>query len=280
METHLAAYKKHVLGTDQSGAWGGRPNGKTYPHILAADEFRLNIVDSARGEFWNYVESVEETAVRLKLHRDFRHLNSSQALAFNLFFPFLSGSGTDRNSLLLALGLTEEPIRDWQFEKVIDPKEKTNFDVWFQLSSLKQVGIEVKLTERHFGAAVPNPHRLDKLENLYRPRLDSKIPSSELEPNQFFARYQILRNISYAGPGCTVLFVVPRANEGLRDGVAYIESLFLQSTAVRCLALEDVLESLRSSVRSPALRHHLERVAEKYLLPEVDGSSSPGRNRE
>src|SRR4051812_16548522 len=101
LREHLAKYKQEVLGEAESGSW--RDHGP-YPHILPESKQALNIIPEVRAEFWDYIEECQATeSRRVKLHRDFAHLNSSQALAFNLFFPFLGSSKRRADILLGAL---------------------------------------------------------------------------------------------------------------------------------------------------------------------------------
>ena len=79
---HLTNYKKHSLRVVEDGIWAKSRSGQTYPHILPADQYRLNILETIRDAFFAYEESHP-----IKFHTDFHHLNSSQALCFNLFFP-------------------------------------------------------------------------------------------------------------------------------------------------------------------------------------------------
>ena len=63
-----------------------------------------------------------------KRHRYFHHLNSSQAFAFNLFFPYFSGEPESASALLRALG-QEGILAGWEPEAVPVPDEETNIDV-------------------------------------------------------------------------------------------------------------------------------------------------------
>lgn len=63
---HLAEYRSEDMGVQQLGEWRGRP----YPHILPRSNYRDNLLPSIREEFWTSSFS------RIKLHRDFSHLNS------------------------------------------------------------------------------------------------------------------------------------------------------------------------------------------------------------
>ena len=66
--------------TKNDGNW----RGKFYPHILPKEKKDLNIIEGIRNDFWPYLNKTD-----IKLHQYFHHLNSSQALCFNLFFPLI-----------------------------------------------------------------------------------------------------------------------------------------------------------------------------------------------
>jgi hypothetical protein len=94
---HAADYKRTVLGVTEDGLWKGKP----YPHILPYKLDRLNILPSIRDQFWTQFPDME-----IQLHRDFHHLNSSQAVAFNLFYPAMVG--LDAGTLLTQMGIHKD----------------------------------------------------------------------------------------------------------------------------------------------------------------------------
>src|SRR5690242_9119482 len=113
---------------DGNGSGAGEPS--TSPDILPKDQYRLNILSGIRERFWRWFETVD-----LPLTRDpfFHHLNSSQALAFNLFFPFVDESTKRVDSRLLqALGLSADLSYVGEFEKVLDRAENTSFDFYLE----------------------------------------------------------------------------------------------------------------------------------------------------
>lgn len=118
---HLCRYKTVRLGIAEDGIWAR--TGRPYPHILPVAQLEQNILPGLRDAFWPYAH-----AEGIKLHRDFHHLNSSQAFAFNLFFPFFPPDG-DPRPLLAALELPTLPVAHWGFEAVLDTDEGSNFDV-------------------------------------------------------------------------------------------------------------------------------------------------------
>jgi hypothetical protein len=131
----------------------------------------------------------------IKLHMYFHHLSSSQAFAFNLFFPFfLSGPGPARE-LSGALGVDQDVTSDWQFEHIPDRDEGTNADVMWRTSEAR-VFCEVKLSETGFGTAKNDVEHQLKLVKIYRPRLNNIVSRDLLQEATFFKNYQLLRNIS------------------------------------------------------------------------------------
>jgi hypothetical protein len=157
---------------EENGIWVR--NQRAYPHILPAHLKRLNIHEPIRAEFWRHHRDNP-----VKLHRDFHHLTSSQALAFNLFFPFFGLETGNPNLLLTALEIEPGEVTRWSFEHVPDPEEGTSFDFFVELTSGHRVVVEVKLSESGFGRCVADDAHREKLRQVYRPRLKTKVQPLE-----------------------------------------------------------------------------------------------------
>ena len=127
LRKHLGEYKANRLGVREAGIY--RKTGHAYRHLLPSALRYLNLLESIRAEFRDYLR--HNPTVRL--HPDFHHLNSSQALAFNLFYPYLSAGGEASRWIAQALGPGGD-VREWHFEHVPDPEEGTNVDVAWQNS--------------------------------------------------------------------------------------------------------------------------------------------------
>ena len=121
LEQHLSRYRRDRLGVSHCGTFRHKGVDRPYGHILPRDLRWLNIPEPFRSEVRGYVSREE----RIQLHRYFHHLNSSQAFALSLFYPYLTLA---TNSLATALGV--ESIERWSFEEVPDPDEGTNVDVF------------------------------------------------------------------------------------------------------------------------------------------------------
>lgn len=262
----LALYKVEHLKVGECGNWSG--NG-TRPHILPGhpEAKRLNILEPYRDDFWDYFRSV---APPIGLHRDFAHLNSSQAMCFNLFFPLVHEKAYPL--LLKALGVKGEEAdeRESRFEMVLDEEESTNFDFHLRLRSGRRLLFEVKFTEQDFGTRKPSPGALKKAGEIYRPRLAGKVPAEYLEADRLFAHYQILRNMSYLDAVCGdhLFFVYPHANRELdahRKAIAEIGSGRLKK-CFGIIFLERMVARLRAATGGhDRLRRHYAEFAQKYM---------------
>jgi hypothetical protein len=268
IKLHLASYKITRLGVGQNGFWKRRDN--TYPHILPEQFREYNILEPYRNEFWKYYAEQEKLGT-LKLHRDFHHLNSSQAMCFNLFFPFVHDN-SKQHLLLEILGFNERGVKEIDFERIADPEEGTNFDFYLKLTSDRRVFFELKLSENDFGMAKPDQRHLEKLRTIYEPCLAGKVPEECLHPDVFFQHYQILRNISYVDSQSAdrLFFIFPRKNEKLSKGEEFIRSNLSEHVKekVAIYFLEDLVQSILnlSNFRDAIFRTYYLLFKEKYIL--------------
>jgi restriction endonuclease-like protein len=135
-------------------------------------------------------------ADRWKLHKYFHHLSSSQALAFNVFFPLYPDVPSGMTATRRVLGLPVDAICRLRFEAVLDAVEGTNIDALIVTDEGTRTIVEVKLTERAFGRAREDDRHLTKLASVYRPLLFGRVDDSCLEPSTFFRDYQLYRNLA------------------------------------------------------------------------------------
>jgi hypothetical protein len=265
MKAHLTRYKRERLGVLDDGIY--KKNGNPYSHILPERLRRLNILESIRREFWQFVDS---QVPALALHRDFHHLNSSQAFAFNLFFPW-TGLGCAAGPLLSALQLDSRPVRQWTFECMPDAADGTVVDLHAEREGGARLLIDVKLTEGGFSGCDPDERHQQKLLETYSPRLTGKVTAECLSEPVFFPNYQLLRNVSRleTGRGDMLILVVPRANEpAWQQGNDFCRQRLAPAAqpALKLVAVEDVLSSLTGAEAIPyRFRAHLDLLCEKYL---------------
>jgi hypothetical protein len=264
LREHLAEYKRTRLGVRQDGVW--LKNGQSYPHILPRKLRRLNILEAIRREFW-----LHRRDRQIELHRDFHHLTSSQAMAFNLFFPFFGLGNGHSQALLDGLGLQSGSIAEWGFERVLDPAEGTNFDFHLAYADGRQVFFEAKLCESGFGKAKRNARHSKKLDDLYRARLLGNVGDANLAEQVFLQNYQLLRNVSYlhADANHQLVLICPKANDRLQKGLRFLEDALTSELrgSVRVVYLETLMGRLRNHPGLEGrLAAHIDLMGEKYLI--------------
>jgi hypothetical protein len=260
----LSTYKRDVLGVEEDGIW--LRNRKRYPHILPQEKYQLNILLSFRDEFWKWFPSQ-----RIQLHSDFHHLNSSQAVCFNLFFPMLTGDGQGLAALLSAMDVVGLPKAGASFEYEPYPDEGTCIDFSVPLQSGARINFEIKYTESEFGSAKADEAHLEKFNRTYQSRLAGRFEESFCCAARFLEHYQIARNIWQLdeAAGDTAVFLFPKANTCLRREEETIRTCAVEPfrSRIRILYLEDLIVGLhrRLEPSDPARRQHLEEFRLKYF---------------
>ncbi|MBR0798714.1 hypothetical protein JQ615_25320 [Bradyrhizobium jicamae] len=262
LQSHLADYAKNALQVLEAGTYRGKP----YPHILPKRRQALNLLESPRTALQAYLE----THPGIKLHKYFHHLNSSQAFAFNLFFPFFSSGPGPARVLSRALGVDQDVTSDWEFEHIADPDEGTNADVMWRASEAT-VFCEVKLSETGFGTTRNDLEHQKKLEEIYRPRLTDMVSADLLNGTTFFKNYQLLRNISLLSSNAKdrLVILLPLANRSLHKPLQMILSGVNPQFRHRITVayVEECLSSLEASAHLPEeLRAYASKLIEKYVV--------------
>jgi len=274
LRAHLAKYKFRVLRVLESGAVKGARTGVVAkrPYILPAEAIQLNILAPFRERFWAEFAGAGGTEARkLELQRDFAHLTSSQALCFNLFYPLVADRSWAETFVQGVLGLKKATPKRLAFEYVEDPEEATHFDFFAELEGGGKIYFATKLTELGFGSTALDERDREKLSRVYLPRLSALVDAKWLEPDAFFRRYQLLRNLcSLDKPDNLLYLVLPAANESLRKALQVLPEITggALKDRVRPLYLEEVVEKVKPLLRGKdeALKRHYREFEEKYLI--------------
>jgi hypothetical protein len=260
LKDHLSQYKVSKLGITANGIWSR--NKKPYSHILPAARKFDNFLGAFREELRSLVEE-----------SDFHHLNSSQAMCLNLFYP-LAADEENRKILTDALGSAAEMARgkSWSFEKVLDEEENTNFDFLYRTSGGATAFFEIKLSEGGFGTAKNDERHRGKLSKIYEPHLKRRVDPTLLEEKKFFSTYQLCRNFSYLQrPGDQLLIVYPKANKGLTKELDAFLGLVNEEHRghVKAVHLETLVPRILDRLPGDAtrLQQHYREFAAKYLPP-------------
>jgi hypothetical protein len=260
LKMHLSQYKVARMGVSENGVW--RKNGQQYSHILPFQHQKLNILEPFRQLFWDYFAKAGIT-----LHRDFHHLTSSQAMCFNLFFPFMSDGNADLQLLPDVLGM-DKPISNPRFEFILNSIEGTNFDFCLNGRGARYL-FEVKLTEPNFGTTKRDDTHKKKFEEVYQPRLAVMLQDPFCSCEFFLKHYQLMRNV-WNLTFCEadrLFLVVPRANLSATAKLALLETCLPESyrRRVTICFLEDVVRDIDSVTASCGLKEHFRLFREKYL---------------
>lgn len=261
LQSHLENYMSKRLGVFENGIY----RDKSYPHILPLNLKYLNLLEFVRAELQEHLNQNK----KIKFHQYFHHLNSSQAFAFNLFYPYFSKNGQTACALSKALGVEMEGLAWWQFEWIPDVIEGTNIDVAWRTDKDVTVYCEVKLSEVEFGTAENDERHLKKLAEIYRPRLLGLIDESLLEEQTFFKHYQLLRNLSFLSDRKSHLVILlPRENLSLMPQLNRVMNALNPNIAnhVHIAYIEDVINRLKTDEIIPTdLGLYANALAEKYI---------------
>jgi len=269
IKKHLSDYKIPYLGIKEDGTWRGRQ----YPHILPSEHYKLNILGTIRDQFWNYYES-GESGLNQKRHINFHHLNSSQAMCFNLFFPFIMENYRYLTILLDTLKLPKENVSEVSFEKVINAEEGTNFDFYIKYYNGMQVLFEVKFSENGFGSARNDQRHREKYNSIYKKLIENVISKKFQAHSLFFKHYQLIRNLAYLGEGeqNNLYFIYPIENRSLDRKVDQLLPAILErrfEDRVNVGHIENIISALVSRCEDQnhqLLKKHFEWFIRKYII--------------
>jgi hypothetical protein len=266
---HLGNYRKYVLNISKPGlfAYGSKKYKKD--HILPLNNSKLNILGKYRQEFWASTHS------KISFHRYFHHLNSSQALCINLFFPFIHEQVM--NFLLSQMGIkgvTTISFSAFEFssdlEKTHPGQRSTNFDFFLQLGDKGKLYFEIKYTEDGFGRAPLDDSHIAKFEHTYKSLLTGNpyIKLKYQKMSRFLECYQISRNLVHISNSADVVFIIPRNNKVIFRQATNARDHILTASGRKhfhLVFLEDLIPNLVANVKNQKLRDHLGQFKEKYL---------------
>ena len=265
----LGRYKKNVLCISEPGIYKYR--GKEYKkdHILPAGESnkRLNILKPYRDAFFQDKHS------KISFHKYFNHLNSSQALCINLFYPLLKEGNT--NVILGCLNMLQD-IKEYAFEKesplecTLRNERKTNFDFYMHSGSNADIYFEIKYTEGGFGKVKNDKEHKRKFEFTYEKLLKNNryIRNEFKNMDSFFSHYQILRNLIHLQNNSAVVFLFPKKNKRVNDQAIFARDTILNALGRKffhIIYLEDFVDCIQANIKAPDLITHYTQFRDKYL---------------
>jgi hypothetical protein len=252
IKSHLAEYKNKVLNVSANGTW--KKNNKQYAHILPEILQEKNILNSDYHKM--IIDEIVNTNV--KLHSDFHHLNSSQALCFNLFYPLFL-----ENLFFVLFNNQNEIVENYEFEHIEDKHEKTNFDLFVKTNRLRYY-FEIKYTENEFGKAKSNVGHILKYNEVYKDKI--KI-FKDVSMEMFFSHYQIFRNLIYNNG--RNIFVFPSNRCDLKNAIVEVIKNHCteeQRKHIVILSIEEIIKIiLDKESGNRKIVNHYKLFEEKYF---------------
>ncbi len=267
---HLSRYKVDSLGIREDGIFRYRKRNIPKSHILPIALRDRNILEQYRHEFFTSSHS------KISFHRYFHHLNSSQALCINFFYPLIA-----ENKLELFLKfLGVDPVSDFEalFEKESDiekAKRRTSFDFFMRLDGIRKIYVEVKYTEQGFARAKHDEEHRKKFHETYLPLLKDKedflVPECRDE-SFFLDHYQVLRNLVHMNDKDAVVLFFASANSVVTKQAGYARDHLLTDKGkaqLRIVYLEEIVPLLETGCRGTVLDGYYQEFRAKYLpLPD------------
>ncbi len=281
----LVEYKHNVLKEPGKGEFvstdkEGNKKVTYHDHILEKSKARKNVIETYRDDFYKSGFDVD------KLHSYFHHLNSSQAMCINFFYPLIHERLLEL--VIKQLGVTgsiEYNSLSVCFEKVSDIEKgnyrKTNFDFFIKLDTGFKIYFEIKYTEEEFSGKIKSTTKLsdspdtysDKYNQVYRQLVD-KCPALNDEANEtiFLEHYQLMRNVVHLSEDSMVVFIYPKGHETLKEQATFVRDKVLKEdwkSRMVLLHWEDLCANILSEVESTShakLSNHYEEFKMKYSV--------------
>jgi hypothetical protein len=263
---HLSQYKVDTLGIEGDGIFHYRGREVPKAHILPIAERDKNILEQYSERYF-----ASEHA-DIKLHQYFHHLNSSQALCINLFYPLIAENSLDHFMSYLDLpeGLSLSPV----FEKesdVEDAARRTSFDFYVKQESVGNVYVEVKYTEDGFAKAKDDEEHRKKFTETYLPLVKQKsaflMPECQ-ECDVFLKHYQVLRNLVHVSENDYVVLLFPSGNKKVLDQAVFARDHLLTDegrSRLKIVLLEEFVAFLEANSVGSKLYGYYQGFRKKYL---------------
>lgn len=283
VKAHLEEYngQNNELVDKKGGSWKGKGS---FAHILrdSQNDWMFNLLLPYR-EVGSLVQDIRKGVI--KKHMYAHHLNSSQMMCMNFFYPLMI---EDRLDIILKAINSKikwgKPVALFEFNSPMEVgkaaelnKEKlfgepTNFDFFITTSNGYRVYFEIKYTEAEFGApekknnSYPQKY-YDKFE-VYK----SLIPSCFKEEykanaNYFLDHYQLMRNLIHLrSTNDFVVYLVPEENPIICEAQDIKKILNSLQDNCKVFGWDDLFASVEKKVKdNDKLKDYYAEFKKKYL---------------
>ena len=279
VKAHMEEYngQNNELVDKKGGAWKGKGS---FAHILrdSQNDWMFNLLLPYR-EVGSLVQDIRKGVI--KKHMYAHHLNSSQMMCMNFFYPLMI---EDRMDIILKAINSKikwgKPVALFEFNSPMEVgkaaefnKEKlfgepTNFDFFITTSNGYRVYFEIKYTEAEFGAPEKKNNSFpqkyyDKFE-VYK----SLIPScfkDEYKANAdyFLDHYQLMRNLIHLqSSNDFVVYLVPGENPIISEAEEIKNVLNSLQDNCKVVKWEDIITVVENE---PLLKDYYAEFKKKYL---------------
>lgn len=235
IKTHLSTYKVSKYPKFKNGNWRN-DSSKELKYAFTKNDQDFNIIEYYRDEFLK-----SDFNKKIKRHIYFNHLNSSQAMCINFFYPLIVENKLNLITEFLEFSNEIIVYNTVAFEKLshidsINGHRPTNFDFYFETESGEKFFFEIKYTENGFGKApkdksnkkIFDKEHTDKFISVYNNNLDS-VNSEYHSVDKFLSNYQIMRNLIHVGNDSYVVFLYPSGNEKIKRQAIEAKERFIVS---------------------------------------------------
>lgn len=268
---HLKKYKRDNFLDIPNGTY----RGKFHEHILPKKLQEKNFLESYRNDILK--SNLYDVS---KLHTYFNHLNSSQAMCFNFFYPLYHERKLELVTNFLGIKNEEVNYETVCFEKDGKDGDKikrrpTSFDFYFRTVSGKDIFFEIKYTEGEFGKAKDDDEHKEKFKEIYSNHL-LPLNQSFRSREKFFENYQICRNLIHIEENSFVVFLYPTNNKKVSEGANKAKTEILTTRFVGnffSVTWETLFENIIHSVTEEKLKKQLTEFRNKYIAIEENASS-------
>ena len=214
LKVHLAAWKRAMLAEARDEAWTRA--GPSFRDVVPSDKRHLNLLAGARAGVTAWLARQP----LLRLRRDFHRLDSSQAMALNLFWPAVA-TPAGRAALAQALGCAPIASTSPLFESIPDPSCRTAFDLHLYTQDGGQLLFELRLGEHRFAETREGAAPLAGLDDVRLERLQARVAPAWLSPEPSPARRLLLRALAELSTDADRLFLIaPQGNHALLEQAA------------------------------------------------------------
>lgn len=264
--SHMERYREKVLRIREEGD----VRGKSFGHILPEKNYHENFLPLVREDLITspYLSGIH-------WHRFSHHLNSSQVLGVNFFYPLLKKG--EMRSFLELFGLQDiesyDPL-NLSFSK-LSPVEssvrrKSCFDFYTKLQEEEELYVLSNYTDGCFGRAEKESF-MEKYASVYEPLLSASDMIEERFKNEafFMEEYRYMRSLLHLNEKSRLLVLLPRENFQLREKALYFRDQVLTEKGrdrFYPVVWEEVIDSLLEQLSDPELSRYYEtELKDKYF---------------